>query len=567
MSGQQAEGIKYLRQAVSLNRSTENLSSLAEALDKAHAKPDGTAAEEDEAISLLQEANQKAQHHDADVLALMAIVEIRQHQSVLFAQTVRTMKAEFPHDMRTHVFLGLQAAYEQRWIQAENEIRQAHRLGLPAAMTNSLLAGGIHRMATIYRTGYALLGLFCLWLLGFPLLYIIGRVMSNLTLSSIETADPNVGPNPQELRLRNWYRYLIIFAGSYYYLSIPFVIVLVLACAAGILLFFMWIGMLPIKLLVIVAIVALVTIFQSIRSLFLRFSDTEAGRPLRGNEAPEFWQLVCQVAHTVGTRAVDEIRVLPGTEMAVYERGRRNERRQDHGKRVLLLGIGLLHDFEQSAFRAVLAHEYGHFSHRDTAGGDIAIRTNATMMMFAIGMVRHGVAVVWNIGFQFLRLYHFIFRRISYGATRLQEVLADRVAVLNYGAPAFEAGLRHVIRRSAAFDAIAEKEVTDAINAKRVVVNLYTLPAESSDELERQVEAEFTRSTTADDTHPSPADRFRLAQRIQSATTDTSSAQLWDLFRDREGLEREMCTLINEQITKKTGITLLAEATPAVPAE
>jgi hypothetical protein len=73
----------------------------------------------------------------------------------------------------------------------------------------------------------------------------------------------------------------------------------------------------------------------------------------------------------------------------------------------------------------VLAHEYGHLAHSDTAGGDVALRVNLDMMKFAFAMARARHAVWWNIGFQFLRLYHVLFRRISYGATWLQEVLAS----------------------------------------------------------------------------------------------------------------------------------------------
>jgi len=63
-----------------------------------------------------------------------------------------------------------------------------------------------------------------------------------------------------------------------------------------------------------------------------------------------------------------------------------------------------------------------------------------------------------NAAFHFPRVYNFIFRRISHGATRLQEILADRVAAQIYGAPAFEGGLRHVIRRSLEFEAAARTE-------------------------------------------------------------------------------------------------------------
>ena len=125
------------------------------------------------------------------------------------------------------------------------------------------------------------------------------------------------------------------------------------------------------------------------------------------------------MADKLGTRPLDQIRITPGTEMAVYESGTRRERRSDQGTRTLLMGIGLLPGFSQDSFRAVLAHEYGHLSHRDTAGGDVALRVNQDMINFAIAMVMSRQAVPWNIAFQFLRVYHFLFHRISHRTTRL----------------------------------------------------------------------------------------------------------------------------------------------------
>ena len=45
---------------------------------------------------------------------------------------------------------------------------------------------------------------------------------------------------------------------------------------------------------------------------------------------------------------------------------------QDKAQRLLILGVGVLDGFRLNAFRAVIAHEYGYFSNRDTAGGDVA---------------------------------------------------------------------------------------------------------------------------------------------------------------------------------------------------
>ena len=182
------------------------------------------------------------------------------------------------------------------------------------------------------------------------------------------------------------------------------------------------------------------------------------------------------MAGAVGTRPVDEIRVTPGTDLAVYERGKSADKRQDKATRILILGVGVLNGFTRNAFRAVLAHEYGHFSHRDTAGGEVALRVNKDMVTFAYAMAAAGQAVWYNLAFQFLRAYHFIFRRITHGATRLQEILADRVAVYLYGARAFEEGLTHVIYRDVEFNHLAVREINAANAGRRALQNIYELP-------------------------------------------------------------------------------------------
>jgi Zn-dependent protease with chaperone function len=196
----------------------------------------------------------------------------------------------------------------------------------------------------------------------------------------------------------------------------------------------------------------------------------------------------------------------------------------------------------------VLAHEYGHFSHRDTAGGDVALRVNNDIINFAEAIGRAGQAVWWNLAFQFLRAYHFIFRRIAHGATRLQEALADRVAVRNYGADSFEEGLRHVIRRSVEFEDIAYWEITESVKARRAMANLYEMKADPKNAIEEKIDEAINRPTTEDDTHPSPRDRFQLARKIASVPRSHDTGEMWELFADREALTREMSALIEQYV-------------------
>ncbi|NJK96777.1 MAG: hypothetical protein HC905_19330 [Bacteroidales bacterium] len=45
------------------------------------------------------------------------------------------------------------------------------------------------------------------------------------------------------------------------------------------------------------------------------------------------------------TRPIDEIRITPTTDLAVYERGSRKEKYNDQAQRILILGIGVFKRF------------------------------------------------------------------------------------------------------------------------------------------------------------------------------------------------------------------------------
>jgi Zn-dependent protease with chaperone function len=450
--------------------------------------------------------------------------------------------------MATHYFNGIRLAMDGSWIAAEDEIKKAERTGLPAQMAQPLLDSGIHTRATAWRWVHYGLYTLAAWVCGLFLLFLAGKTFSKLTLSFIEKVDPNSSLSGSETVLRRYYRRLINIAGAYYYVSLPFVIFLVLAVAGSIVYGFLVLGHIPIKLVLFIVIGALVTVYKMVHSLFVRVNTKESGRSLSPEEAPGLWSLTREVAEKLGTRPLDEIRVAPGTEMAVYEGGSSRDRRTDAGRRTLVMGLGLLPGFDQNSFRAVLAHEYGHLSHRDTAGGEVALRVNQDMIKFAYAMAYAGQAVWWNIAFQFLRLYHFLFRRISHGATRLQEVLADRAAARLYGSQPFEEGLRHVVRRQIEFNHFTGREIEDALKSGRALQNVYAFEVQPEKELEEAIDNAINRQTCEDDTHPSPLDRFRLVSRVVCQNQAAPSGPMWDLFANREALTKEMSVEIENMV-------------------
>jgi Zn-dependent protease with chaperone function len=548
-SGRIGEGRDFLEKAVKKNRSPENLISLAQVLAYPGHDTIGSKEDKEQALMMVREASLKVTDDDPSYPLLQAQLALDLDRLNEFRAAAGALSQKHPDLMQAHYFNAILAATDEKWSQAEDEIKTAGRLGLPPEVVQSFLDSGVRSHANTWRYAYYALYLVTAWISGLILLFLLGRVMSSLTLRSIEADEPNDPDHRRHRVLRNAYRRLITVAGIYYYISIPFVIVIVLGVAGSATYASIGSGhILNIKLLGVLVIGSLVTTYMMIHSLFIGRDREEPGRSLDLNEAPGLWGLAREVASRIQTRPVDEIRITPGTDLAVYERGSTKERAQDKGRRILLLGIANLNGLSQNAFRAVLAHEYGHLSHRDTAGGDVALRVNANMRTFAINIIRAGQAAWWNLGFHFVRIYHFIFRRLSHGATRLQEVLADRAAVMNYGAKAFEEGLRHVIRRSIEFEDIAYWEANEANKMRRPLQNLYDLEPRNLASVEEKYERAMARPTTADDTHPGPMDRFRYAARIATASVDERPGMMWDLFPDRQLLTKEMNEVISRLV-------------------
>jgi tetratricopeptide (TPR) repeat protein len=547
-TGQTDAGFAYLGKALKIRRSPENLISLANSLAYPGAEKQGTPEQKSRALALIKEANRSPQPNGPDYLMMQAQLAMELDKLDDFRYATELLVQRHPDLMQTHFYSALLAASDEKWIKAEDEIKVAQSLGLAPEVAEEFLNSGVRTRARVWHYLIYSLYLVGAWIVGLTALFVIGKLMSRKTLSSLENANPNSPTSSSELTLRKVYRQLINVAGLYYYISLPVVIFLVIIVAASITYGFIMLGRIPIKLVAILAIGGLVTIYTLVRSLFIKVESSDPGRSLSYDEAPGLWDLTKTVAATVNTRPVDEIRITPGTDLAVYEKGTFRERSQDKAKRILILGVGVLNDFKQNGFRAVLAHEYGHFTHRDTAGGDVALRVNNDMMKFAYAMIANEQAGWFNIAFQFVRVYHFIFRRISHGATRLQEVLADRVAALQYGTLAFEEGLTHVVKKSVEFHHLAAIEIDACMAARRALQNLYELRVDQNPDLDEEIESTLNRETSEDDTHPCPNDRFRLTRKIAGANEVPATGMVWDLFKNREALTNEMTSLIQSEV-------------------
>jgi tetratricopeptide (TPR) repeat protein len=548
-TGNRAEGLRLIRQALALNRSAANCLTLASALALSG---EGKASDSEvrEAYRLMQECLNLPGGQDEDALIVATQLAFTIDNQPEAHRLAGLLREKFPDLMQTHFFSAYVAAMDEKWIAAENEILTAEKLGLNDEAVKDFLDRGVHSRALTWRWLQGIAWTVAAWVLGLASLFGLGYLLSRVTLHQIERADPIVPVQQGERRLRQIYRTVLNLTGIYYYISLPIVALLLVLVCGGILYGFLAIGRIPIQITVMLVIGVFATLWGMGKSLFLRAKLTQPGRALARDEAEGLWQLSEEVARDLDTRPIDEIRLTPGTDLCVYEQGTWREKMENRAKRVLVLGAAVINDFKISAFRSVLAHEYGHFSNRDTAGGDVALRVRNDMIKFYYAMVEAGQNTWLNVAFHFLRGYNLIFRRISHGATRLQEVLADRVAARHYGPAAFETGLRHVIRQSAGFDFLADREINEALKGRQPIANLYSLSSPEHPGVVKSYEDAINRPTTEDDTHPGPLDRFRLIARLPEPPRPEESGCVWDLFKDRAAIAAEMMQVIEKNVAQ-----------------
>jgi hypothetical protein len=90
----------------------------------------------------------------------------------------------------------------RRWITAEQEIKVAQSLGLAPEVAQQFLDSGVQTRARVWHYLYYSLYLVGAWIVGLMALFLIGRLMSRKTLSSLEKANPNNPTSGSELTLR-----------------------------------------------------------------------------------------------------------------------------------------------------------------------------------------------------------------------------------------------------------------------------------------------------------------------------------------------------------------------------
>jgi Zn-dependent protease with chaperone function len=555
--GRRAQAIAHGRAALAVTRSAENLGAMARILIEV---AEGTASEAEttEARALASEAVQRFPNESSGHEA-RALVALQSEDIAGLRDSVDRLLVLEPNEVSTHVFAFYASTNEQKYGAARASLDRARELGLPKQAYAGMLAQ-LNSVTPWYvrwwKPAAITLGI---WFACFALLLGAGVILSRIALRAAHEPPSDLSANATGLssNLRRVYGTVLFLSSIFYYVSVPIVIGLVLLIGGGLIYGSFVIGHIPIKLVILIAVLIFVTLSSIVKSLFVRIPDDDPGMRLELEKHPSLRALLDAVAARIGTRAVDNVYLTPGTDVAVMERRRTKER-------CLILGVAGLDGLAIRPLKAVLGHEYGHFTNRDTSGGAFALRVRNSVSATAYGLASGGAAAWYNPAWLFVNGFHRAFLRISEGASRLQEVLADRWAVFAYGADAFEAGLKHVVTRGVLFDAHVGATLKEVVDGQLPLTNLYTYqPAKAGEDVDAAIEEALQRQTSAYDSHPSPAERFAIVHALPrhgNAPDENDDAPAWSLFADALELQRAMTAQVRDNVRANYGIEIAAEA-------
>ncbi len=516
------------------------------------------------AIALVSEAA-RAEPDSPQTQVIAATVALHQRDLTLLKQATTRLLGTAPDDAPTHMFHALSLAANGKMKKAEAALERARSLGLEEPIYQELKAAFASARPLWQHVLIAGAKVGGVWLAIAGLLIVLGIALSRATLAAaLRLPKDASATGTGGAGLRRAYAALLWLCCLFYYLSIPLVVLLVLGLGGGIILGFLMLGYIPIKLVAIIAIVTLVTIGVVLKNVFVRVQEHDPGHELEPGEHPRLRALLDEIAGVIGTRSVDRVFLTPDADVAVLERGGLIQQIRGKTERCLVLGVAVLEGMKIGPLSSVLAHEYGHFSNRDTAGGSFALAVRRSLVSTATGIAESGYANWMNPAWVFLNVFHRVFLRVSQGASRLQEIMADRWATRAYGPELFEAGLRHVIERNVVFDVHANTVLKEVIENERPLRNLYTYtPAETPElDVPELVKLTMEAEPSPFDSHPRPVDRIAWVQPIQgpSAPPENATDPAWSLFEDRAAVERLLTAHVRMNVANSLGYRILEDA-------
>jgi Zn-dependent protease with chaperone function len=275
------------------------------------------------------------------------------------------------------------------------------------------------------------------------------------------------------------------------------------------------------------------TVATVLLAVFAKPVRFEGGILLSRADAPLLHDAVDDAAMVSGGPLPHEIRLYADSMLAVSEGGSLPVVLLGLGRRTLHLGFAAMDALDVGAFRAVLGHELGHFSGRETRVRPLSTRVllAARLALSSVGATRLAFLspVVW-----YLEPFERAYARLEAAHGRRSELAADRIAAEAYGGDAFARGLR-ILERLQAQQALFAEFFGWLMRAGARVDDAYACIKELASE---PVPPAEPRKPDPLGSHPPTEERILAVPGVGPGTTDPRPATA--LLPDAPRLSREL---------------------------
>lgn len=269
-----------------------------------------------------------------------------------------------------------------------------------------------------------------------------------------------------------------------------------------------------------------------------RIKFTPPGPRVNQKDNPELFKEITDIANKTNQKMPDEVYILADVNAWVSERG---------GiigfgrKRIMGIGLPLMQVLTVSQFRAVLAHEFGHYHGGDTKLAPWVYKTRRAIENTLEGLSEHSsllqLPFVW---------YGKLFLRVSHAVSRAQEFVADKLAASIVGAEHMIEGLCITHGTAPVFDPFWKNEVIPVLGsgylpgiAKGFEKYLHSTPISGIVSNIIQEEMDNPKSSPYS-THPPLKERIEAIKNVNADNKNINSELAITLLEDVSTIEKQI---------------------------
>jgi len=304
-----------------------------------------------------------------------------------------------------------------------------------------------------------------------------------------------------------------------------------------------------------ITVPVLYVLFTALLTFERSRADEVPGVPVTPAAQPELWAVVRELADEVGTRPPDEIYLIPEVNASVHEQthwlGLRVRRRR------MFIGAQLFTGLRAGQLRAILGHELGHYSNRDTRFAGASYRGQQTIGRVVRGL--HGGTWSTRMLRPVFSAYAAVYFRVSMRVSREQELAADRAAARVAGTTAATTALREVEVLSTVWQHFLARYATIAWSAGYLPQQMaegYRLlladPGRAAEMAELRANPR-SRPTAKYDSHPAISERIARLEADPAVPVPSGGERpAADLLRDAPSLlEAALMSGLSQQAASK----------------